>query len=185
MRREPERDFITHLRSQSPTQLKERINKTIRSSDNPTIHPIRVISAKQLKSGEIATHTSKTEQATQLLAQADSWVKCLGSGAHAIVPTYGVIVHGMRTKTIDLGNPSLVAERIRLENTETIPNASITYVGWLTKAAATKTACLPVVESTRAEDANAAIRREVVSESEMMTCELYDKACTPSCLGPR
>ena len=170
-------DFVNHLRSQSPTQLKDRINNAIRASGNSAIHPIRVISAKQLKSGDIATHTSKPEQATKLLAHADDWVKCLGSGAHAIVPTFGVIVHGIRTKTIDLGNPSLVAKQIRSENAGTIPNASITYVGWLTKAASTKTASSLVEEFTRAEDANAAIGGGLVWESEMMTSELYDKAC--------
>ncbi len=152
-------NLIDHLRSRSPTQFKERINNVIKASGNPTIYPIQAISANQLKSEDVATHTSKPEQVDQLLAHADGWFKCLGTGAHAIVPTYGVIVHVMRTRIVDMSNSGLVGEKIGSEDVGTIPDASITYAGWLTKAAVTKTASSLVVEFSRAEDAKVAIER--------------------------
>ncbi len=49
--------------------------------------------------------------------------------------------------------------------------------GVVDKVAATKMASSMVVEYTQAEDANAANAEGLMRKSEMMTCDMYDKAC--------
>ncbi|EKG09445.1 gag-like protein [Macrophomina phaseolina MS6] len=137
--------MISHLRSQPPTHLKERINCALKSQTDPDVNKIQVVAAKQLRSGDVAT--------------------------------YGVIVHGVHTKSIDPSDMDNAIKLLQAENKPLLPNAEIKYVGWLTKASTNKKASSLVVEFSRAEDANAAITGEMVWQAEMLSCELYDRTC--------
>jgi hypothetical protein len=111
------------------------------------------------------------------MKHASDWVKVLGSQAEIAVPTYGVLMHHVRTNEIDLNNQKKLAERIKMENSNTIKDADITYVGWLTRSRAKKQTSSLVVEFTRPEDANKAIEEGLVMEAEIHACELYDRSC--------
>jgi hypothetical protein len=55
---------------------------------------IKVVAAHQLKSGDIQIFTSTTAEALQL-KENKGWLQGIGENAELIVPTFGVIVHGM------------------------------------------------------------------------------------------
>jgi ribosomal protein L24 len=91
-------------------------------------------------------------------------VQILGTRARVLKPTYGVLVHGVRTEkeNIDPSNQSEATEKIRTENATLHPGANITYVEWLTKSGAKKPASSLVVEFTTKAQATRAIREGLV-----------------------
>ncbi|OJZ79993.1 hypothetical protein ASPFODRAFT_212934 [Aspergillus luchuensis CBS 106.47] len=95
----------------------------------------RAIVAKQLKSGDVILPTTTTAEADTLKSREEEWVKVLGTIARVIKPTYGVIVHGVRTdkESIDAGNQDRAIEKIESENAVLHEGAKVAYVGWLTK----------------------------------------------------
>jgi hypothetical protein len=59
------------------------------------------VAAHQLKSGDVQIFTSSIADATKL-KENRGWIRGLGEHAELIVPTYGVIVHGISTKSINI-----------------------------------------------------------------------------------
>ena len=47
--------------------------------------------------GDIAIHTANTADAELLKEKSTPWVRTLGSRARVLKPTYGVLIHGVRT----------------------------------------------------------------------------------------
>ncbi|EKG09001.1 Zinc finger CCHC-type protein [Macrophomina phaseolina MS6] len=169
--------MISHLRSQAPTHLKERINRALKSQTDPEVNKIQVVAAKQLRSGDIAAYTRNQQEKEILQESAHSWAETFGGTARIVTQTYGVIVHGVHTKSIDPSDMENTIKLLQAENKPLLPNAEIKYVGWLTKASTSKKASSLVVEFSRAEDANAAIAGGMVWQAEMLSCELYDRTC--------
>ena len=58
-----------------------------------------------------------------------------------------------------------------------IPNADIKYIGWLSRAALTKSASTIIVEFTTLEDANKVIDEGLIWQGEAFQCERYDRQC--------
>lgn len=73
------------------------------------------------------------------------------------IPTYGVLVHGVRTSLMDVDNFELIRDGILQDNKPFIPTAEIKYICWLTRSSSTKSASFVVDEFTRPEDANKVI----------------------------
>jgi hypothetical protein len=73
------------------------------------------------------------------------------------VPTYGVIVHGVSTNSINIKDQKATIQQILAENHTVIPKAEISFVGWLTKESPLKRASSIVVEFRDPEMANAII----------------------------
>lgn len=63
------------------------------------------------------------------------------------------------------------------DNYTVIPNAQISYIGWLTKESTLKRASSIVVEFTEPEMANAIIYAGMAWEGHIHQCQLYDRAC--------
>ncbi len=120
-----------------------------------------MVAAHQLKSGDIQVFASTTTEAEQLKDE-KSWVRGLGERAELVVPTYGVIVHGVSTKSVDIKDQTATIQQMLADNYTVIPNTTITYVGWLTREAALKRASSLVVEFTTPEAANAIIYAGIV-----------------------
>ncbi|EKG09471.1 Zinc finger CCHC-type protein [Macrophomina phaseolina MS6] len=169
--------MISHLRSQPPTHLKERINRALKPQTDPEVNKIQVVAAKQLRSGDIAVYTRNQQEKEILQENAHGWVETFGGSARIVTQTYGVIVHGVHTKSIDPSDMENATKLLQAENKPLLPNAEIRYVGWLTKSSANKRASSLVVEFSRPEDANAAITGGMVWQAEMLSCELYDRTC--------
>ncbi|OAQ57918.1 hypothetical protein VFPPC_11807 [Pochonia chlamydosporia 170] len=137
---------------------------------------IKLVAAHQLKSGDIQIFTSTTAEALQL-KENKRWVQGLGENAELIVPTFGVIAHGIPTSTINLKDQKATIQQMLADNYTVIPNAQISYIGWLTKESTLKRASSIVVEFTEPEMANAIIYAGMAWEGHIHQCQLYDRAC--------
>lgn len=71
--------------------------------------PIVVQGLRQLISGDFEVHTKKVDH-VRILQAATHWVSVFGANARVYINTYGVLVHSIRPKSLDLGNPSKVAK---------------------------------------------------------------------------
>jgi hypothetical protein len=93
---------------------------------------VKVVAAHQLKSGDIQVFTSSTAEATKL-KENNGWISGLGEHAELIVPTYGVIVHGTSTNSINIKDQKATIQQILADNHTVIPKAEISFIGWLTR----------------------------------------------------
>lgn len=137
---------------------------------------IKVVAAYQLKSGDIQIFTSTTTEALQL-RENKAWLKGLGDHAELIVPTYGVIAHGISTNSMNMKNQEATIQQLLADNYTVIPSAKISYVGWLTKESTQKRASSIVVEFTDPAMANAIIYAGMAWDGRIHQCQLYDRAC--------
>lgn len=135
-----------------------------------------MVAAHQLKSGDIQIFTSTMTEATQL-KENKGWLSGLSEHAELIVPTYGVIAHGIATNSINIRDQRAAIEQILADNYTVIPKAKIAYVGWLTKEATLKRASSIVVEFIDPEMANAMIYAGMAWDGLIHQCQLYDRAC--------
>ena len=161
-------------RTHSAAWTRQQVQTSIH--DNAATKSVKVVAAHQLKSGDIQIFTSTTAEATQL-KENKGWLRGLGEHAELIVPTYGVIVHGVSTNSINIKDQKATIQQMLADNYTVIPNAEISYVGWLTKEATLKRASSIVVEFTDPEMANAIIYAGMVWDGQIHQCQLYDRAC--------
>ncbi len=133
---------------------KQQVEASVHSST--TTRAVKVVAAHQLKSVDIQIVTNTTAETTQL-EENQRWLRGLGEHAELIVPTYGVIVHGIPTNYISIEDQEATTQQMLADNHTVIPNARIPYIGWLTKESNLKQASSIVVEFTEPEMANAII----------------------------
>ncbi|QKX57721.1 uncharacterized protein TRUGW13939_04840 [Talaromyces rugulosus] len=162
------------FRTHSAAWTRQQVQSSIQ--DNASTKSIKVVAAHQLKSGDIQIFTSTTAEASKLKKNI-GWVKGLGEHAEIIVPTYGVIAHGIPTNSINIKDQTATIQQILADNYTVIPTAEISYVGWLTKEATLKRASSIVLEFTDPEMANAIIYAGLVWDGQVHQCQLYDRAC--------
>jgi len=67
-----------------------------------TLRTSEFVSANQLKSGDLSIKTTNVEDAEALRQVADDWSGRTGNGSSFRVPTYGIISHGIRTRSMDM-----------------------------------------------------------------------------------
>jgi len=162
------------FRTLSATRMRHQVETAIR--DNAATKLVKVVAAHQLKSGDVQIFTSSTAEAVKLKENRD-WIRGLGEHAELIVPTYGVIVHGISTNSINIKHQKATIQQILADNYTVIPKAEISFVGWLTKESPHKRASSIVVEFTDPEMANAIIYAGMVWDGHIHICQLYDRAC--------
>ena len=163
-----------HFRQLSPTQLKNKVNRILQ--EDPKVKNVKIVAAHQLKSGDVTVITDSLNTATELQTHT-GWAKGLGPRAEVIRTTYGAIIHGIPVNTVNMKDQQGMIQRILADNYSVIPNAHISYVGWLTKDANKKRSSSLVVEFTRPEMANAIIYAGFLWEGLVHTCQLYDRSC--------
>ena len=161
-------------RAHSAAWTKRQVETSV--SSHAATRPIKIVAAHQLKSGDIQIFTSTTAEAAQL-KQNKEWLGGLGARAELIVPTYGVIVHGIPTNSINIKDQNATIDRVLADNRTVIPEAKISYVGWLTKEGNLKRASSIVVEFTDPMMANAVIYAGMAWDGVIHQCQLYDRAC--------
>lgn len=162
------------FRQLTPSQLKNKVNNIL--SETPKLTDIKIAAAHQLKSGDITVITNSLDNATKLQTHTE-WARGLGPRAEVIRVTYGAIVHGIPVNSINMKDQQGTIQRILAENHSVIPNAEITYIGWLTKDSTKKRNSSMVIEFTRPEMANAIIYAGFLWEGLIRTCQLYDRSC--------
>jgi hypothetical protein len=161
----------------NPRSLKAHVDRAIEQSGNEHIEKIKTASTNQLKSGDLSIKTATTSDMEILRQFAEDWEHRLGIGASVRIPTYGVLVHGIRTSSMDVGRFEDTRDNILQENRPFIPNAGIKYIGWLTRTVATKSASSVIIEFTKPQDANKIIDEGLIWQGEVFQCELYDRSC--------
>ena len=140
---------IENLRAKNPRTLQSHVDRAIEQSKNKHIENIRVVSANQLKSGDLSIKTTNVEEAEALKQFADDWSGRIGNGASVRVPTYGIIAHGIRMRSMDMTKFEEVKDELLQDNKPFIPLADIKYIGWLSRSAPTKPASSIIIEFTR------------------------------------
>lgn len=129
-------------RAHSAAWTRQQVETSIRG--NAATKQVKVVAAHQLKSGDIQIFTSTTAEAAQL-KQNKGWIKGLGERAELVLPTYGVIAHGIPTNSINIKDRDATIQQVLADNYTVVPDAEISYVGWLTKEATLKHASSIVV----------------------------------------
>lgn len=168
---------IQTLRTMNPRTMKTHIDNAIAQSENEHVSKITTMSANQLKSGDLSIRTA-TNSETQMLRQfTDDWVPRIGDGTSVRTHTYGVLVHGIRTRTMNIEKFEEVRAEILQANKAFLPTADIKYIGWLTRQRPDKTMSSIIIEFTKPEDANKIIKEGLVWEGEMCQSERYERKC--------
>ncbi|KJK84712.1 hypothetical protein H633G_11540 [Metarhizium anisopliae BRIP 53284] len=150
----------------NPRSLKAHVDRAIEQSGNEHIENIKTVSTNQLKSGDLSIKTASAGDMEALRQFAEDWEHRLGNGATVRIPTYGVLVHGIRTNSMDVSRFEDIRDDILQENRPFIPNAGIKYIGWLTRTSAAKTASSVIIEFTRPQDANKIIDEGLIWQGE-------------------
>ncbi|KAK8140875.1 hypothetical protein G3M48_001540, partial [Beauveria asiatica] len=146
--------IIQRHRTRPASWTKQQVETAVRTSSATT--SIKIVAAHQLKSGDIQIIANTTAEAKQLKGNQE-WIRSLGENAELIVPTYGVIVHGIPTNSLNIKDQETTIQQMLADNHTVIPSARISYIGWLTKEAHLKRASSIVVEFIEPEMANAII----------------------------
>jgi hypothetical protein len=168
---------IQSLRAMNPRNLKAHVERAIEQSGNENITNIKIVSSNQLKSGDLSIKTANSNEVEALQQFADDWVHRIGNRAIVRIPTYGIIVHGIRTSTLDMDKFGENRAQILQDNKPFIPQAGIKHIGWLTRNAPTKQASSITIEFTKPEDANKIIDEGLVWQGEVFQCERYERQC--------
>jgi hypothetical protein len=114
------------FRKLSATRIRHQVQTSIH--DNTVTKIVKVVTAHQLKSGDIQTFTSSTAEATKL-KENRGWVRGLGEHAKLIVPACGVIVPGVSTNSVSIKDQQATTQQILANNYTVIPKAEISFVG--------------------------------------------------------
>lgn len=118
---------IDSLRAKSPRNLQNHVDRAIEQSRNEHIERIRVVSADQLKSGDLSIKTSSRNKAEALRQFANDRMGRIGRGASTRLPTYGILAHGIRTSSMDMEKFEEIRAELLHDNRPFIPNADIKY----------------------------------------------------------
>jgi hypothetical protein len=158
--------------------MKAHVDTAIAQSENEHIAKITTMSANQLKSGDLSIRTATNSEMQTLRQFTDDWLPRIGDGTSVRTHTYGVLVHGIRTRTMNVEKFEDVKAEILQANRAFIPTADIKYIGWLNRTLPpNKTMSSIVIEFTRPEDANKIIKEGLVWEGEMCQSERYERKC--------
>jgi hypothetical protein len=173
------RDPITiqNVRAMSPRSLKAHVDHAIEQSNNENIDKLKAVSANQLKSGDLSIKTATTADMEALRQFAGEWEHHLGNNATVRIPTYGILAHGIRTRSMNMDEFDQWREELLQDNKPFIPKAEIKHIDWLTRSAHTKSASTIVVEFSEAEGANKVIDEGLIWQGEVFQCERYDRQC--------
>ncbi|KAM3537313.1 hypothetical protein ARSEF1564_009766 [Beauveria bassiana] len=169
--------IIQRHRTRPASWTKQQVETAVRTSSATT--SIKIVAAHQLKSGDIQIIANTTAEAKRL-KENQEWIRSLGENAELIVPTYGVIVHGIPTNSLNIKDQGTTIQQILADNHTVIPSARISYIGWLTKEAHLKRASSIVVEFIEPEMANAIIYARMSAIDPQLTTTEEATADTPA-----
>ncbi|PVH72624.1 hypothetical protein DL98DRAFT_595844 [Cadophora sp. DSE1049] len=117
------------------------------------------------QSGDLSIKITNVEE-----AEADDWSGRIGNGASVRVPTYGIIAHGIRTRSMDMAKFEEIKEELLLDNKPFIPLADIKYIGWLSRSATTKSASSIIIEFVRTHHVHGPEARLPIGSSTEKPC---------------
>lgn len=158
-----DRDVAQSLRRATALETRSRINETI--ATYPDIQSAQAQSFTQLPSGDVELRLGTMDDAGKLTRHEEIWAKLFGAGAYVIRDTFSVVLHGIRTSTIEAHqtNWATISCLLLAENALLFPNANILHTGWLCSAKAKQKSKTSIVVSfSTPEDGNRAIEQAMI-----------------------
>jgi hypothetical protein len=167
-------DTIKQYRDKSPMQIAGLINAALQASSNPQLRTYQALAAKQLRSGDICASFA-SEVCTQGLRQRQSeWISCLSSRATINRQTYGVLIHGVNVKSLDVTSHETHAQIIRQNNH--VHDLEVVRLAWLINKPE-KTESTVIMEVANPVTANTLIDDGLYWNKQLLTVERYDPSC--------
>ena len=176
-----DKGVVARFRGLEPQLILKETNDAIRMDKRILEEhlPIVVQGLKQLRSGDFEVHTEKVDH-VRILQAATHWVSVFGENARVHINTYGVLVHSIRPKSLDLGNPSKVAKVAdlifninRAKLSLFTKQESTTYIGWLKSDIIGLKSTSIKVEFDTPELANEVIRKGLNWDGQPHSVERY------------
>ncbi|OJJ68067.1 hypothetical protein ASPBRDRAFT_68298 [Aspergillus brasiliensis CBS 101740] len=144
---------------------------------SPPLAAAKFVAARQLRSGDLSL-TLRSAAEAEAARNHPAWASKLWKGATIRTPTWGVVVHGVQVKSVDLTRPEGVIKALLTDNAFRWGDAQISHVGWLASGlqgpTGRKSSAL-VVEFASPITANAAIEYGVLWDSEILQAVKYDR----------
>src|SRR5438045_3907489 len=110
----------------------KRVNDALSKSGNSAINKLKMLAFNQLKSGDITLLAATVADMENLLKNHEEWAGILGTKAQVVVPTFGVIAHGVPTASMHLETDTAaegMQNKLQAQNTINIPGVEIQYLG--------------------------------------------------------
>ena len=148
-----------------------------KNNNTENIEKIHISDARILPSGDILIHT-ETPSGAETLKRHRDWVTMLGEKAEVVVPTYGIIIHGIPIKSIQMEQQEKMINIWKDGNQSILGDCDIRSLGWLTRPEKDKTVTSIIMEFGRKEDANRAIHAGSLSWGyDPKQTVRYDREC--------
>jgi hypothetical protein len=163
------------FRSYTATRLKLHVQEAIQNSTNLRTKNLEILAVNQLKSGDLAVSTATAEEAMALKKTAGEWEKGVAEEAEVQIPTYGVTVHGIYSKSIDLSKFEEAKQKLALANIRLVPNMKdkIKKISWISRAHEVKMKSSIIIEFTDPHTANSIIEGGLVYQDQFHECEIH------------
>ncbi|GLA67657.1 hypothetical protein AtubIFM54640_011650 [Aspergillus tubingensis] len=97
------RHIIERLRATTPLDIVRKVEdaRVVASRDHKPLRRVKVVAAKQLRSGDVSLAT-RTAAEAETMRRHRAWLGIFGDKAEVKVPTYGKVVDGIPIKSIKL-----------------------------------------------------------------------------------
>ncbi|KIV98360.1 uncharacterized protein PV09_09800 [Verruconis gallopava] len=158
-----------------PAQTHREIIMNIRNAQ--TILHLRAMNPRNLKAHVKQAIAQGGVTNAKVIQSAQEWVTRIGNGMSIRRQTYGVLIHSVYTKDVDMDRLDEINAAILSENKPFIPTAEIKYIGWLSRKAQTKRMSTLVIEFTKPEDANKIIDEGLTWQGCHHDTERYERQC--------
>ena len=143
------------LKGKTPQKMTEMVNDYIRIMD-PKRKFIRTV--RRLESGDICVMATNEEEANSLREHKE-WMQKLSDNARAVTRTFGLLLHGVRIRSIDGEKMAWVIEIIQRENANTL-SLDIAWIGWLDSHKEGQERGSLIIELTNSEQGNRALEKD-------------------------
>ena len=142
---------------------------------NPRMKILKILTANQMKSGDLVISTAIIQEANMLRELTGQWGNEVAERAEVQITAYTVAVHGIHSKSIDLDKMEEAKQGIILSNTRTVPCAmqNSKRISWISRVHEVKARSSIIIELTNPHIANAFIKRGMVYQDQLHECELY------------
>jgi hypothetical protein len=134
-----------------------KIDHALAQSGIKALTKMKVPAARILPSDDIRLTMGTTREAELMKIHASAWVASLGTKAELQIPTFGVLLDGIRIESMDLDNQETAIEALKTANIPLLPAMEIKKMSWLNKPYKNKKATSVIIEFALPEDANAVI----------------------------
>lgn len=145
--------------------------------------PIRAL--HQRRSGDVEVVLASEEEAARL-RENDSWVKGLGQEARVASTSYGVIIHGVPTKSLTTrdGKIDMAEAILQIKKRNDVyypPNGlQIQWAKWLGRIKENQSKASLVLQFETAAQANRLTYHGISIDQQMFYCRAYNPQCRPT-----